>query len=143
MAIDDHNVCEFPGREIVPQIRVARPTDQLQAVVAFYRDGLGFPVIGQFSGHGGYDGVMLGVPGRPFHLEFTQHAHGSPCPAPTTDNLLVLYVPDSASFESFRDRLTRYGAIPVRPENPYWEDKSLTYEDPDGWRVVLCRVTGV
>jgi len=27
--------------------------------------------------------------------------------------------------------------LPVKPENPYWEDKSKTYEDPDKWRIVL------
>jgi hypothetical protein len=28
------------------------------------------------------------------------------------------------------------GHDPVEPENPYWRD-DLTFEDPDGWRVVL------
>jgi hypothetical protein len=26
---------------------------------------------------------------------------------------------------------------PVEPENPYWTGTSHTFEDPDGWRVVL------
>jgi hypothetical protein len=25
----------------------------------------------------------------------------------------------------------------IEPENPYWNGKSQTFEDPDGWRVVL------
>jgi hypothetical protein len=36
-------------------------------------------------------------------------------------------------------RLHDQGHAPVEPENPYWEDKSLTFEDPDGWRVVIYR----
>ena len=32
------------------------------------------------------------------------------------------------------------GILPVEPENPYWKDKSETYEDPDGWRVILLMV---
>ncbi|MFW5692189.1 MAG: VOC family protein, partial [Chloroflexota bacterium] len=44
------------------RVRVARPTDQLAAVVAFYRDGLGLPVIAHFDDHAGYDGVILGMP---------------------------------------------------------------------------------
>lgn len=75
----------------IQQIRVARPTDQLDELLRFYRDGLQFPLIGSFQDHAGYDGVMLGMPDGSVHLEFTQHQNGSPCPAPTEDNLLVLY----------------------------------------------------
>ncbi|MCA9890680.1 MAG: VOC family protein, partial [Anaerolineae bacterium] len=60
------------------RVRVARPTDQLEKVVAFYRDGLGLSVIGHFEDHAGYDGVMLGMPDANYHLEFTQHVDGSP-----------------------------------------------------------------
>ena len=34
--------------------------------------------------------------------------------------------------------MSSLGYSPVPPENPYWTDrKALTYEDPDGWRVVI------
>lgn len=59
----------------VAQLRIARPTARMEAVVRFHRDG-------------------LVLPDRAVHLELTEHEHGSPCPAPTKDNLLVLYVPD-------------------------------------------------
>jgi catechol 2,3-dioxygenase-like lactoylglutathione lyase family enzyme len=119
------------------EIRVARPTDKLPEVLAFYRDGLGLPVIGQFEGHAGYSGVMLGLPGSRCHLEFTHFDLGSPCPAPTKDNLLVLYLPDPQMYEAAVARLKAHGHGPVQPENPYWKDRSVTFEDPDGWRVVL------
>ena len=35
---------------------VARPTDDLDAVVRFYRHGLGFAVVGSFTDHDGFDG---------------------------------------------------------------------------------------
>ncbi|EJN60056.1 hypothetical protein [Halogranum rubrum] len=35
-------------------LRVARPTDNLGAVVSFYRDGLGFDVLASFEGPDGY-----------------------------------------------------------------------------------------
>ena len=41
-------------------LRVARPTDKLVEVVKFYKDGLGFEVLYQFTDHDGFDGVMLG-----------------------------------------------------------------------------------
>lgn len=134
---------DFPGNFHVSQVRIARPTDQLDAVVRFYRDGLGLRVIGSFSNHAGYDGVMLGLPGQAYHLEFTQKASGSPCPAPSEDNLLVLYVKDASERESLCVRLEAIGAKSVEPENPYWLGKSRTFADPDGWRVVICGVTGV
>ena len=40
-------------------LRVVRPTDQMDAVVAFYRDGLGFPELTRFSDHDGFDGAIL------------------------------------------------------------------------------------
>lgn len=122
----------------VTHVRVARPTDQLDEVVAFYRDGLGLPELLRFMNHAGYDGVLLGLPGRAYHLEFTRHSGGSPCPAPSADNLLVLYIPDASQLAALCARLASHHYTPVAPANPYWLDRSVTFSDPDGWRVVLC-----
>jgi catechol 2,3-dioxygenase-like lactoylglutathione lyase family enzyme len=119
------------------QIRIARPTDKLDQVVAFYRDALGLSIIGHFEGHAGYSGVMLGIPGAQFHLEFTHADASSPCPAPSKDNLLVFYLPNAESYLSALQRMTQYRHSPTEPENPYWKAKGKTFEDPDGWRVVL------
>lgn len=132
----------WPEHLPVVQVRVARPTDRLEEVVKFYRDALGLEQIGSFEGHAGYDGVMLGLPGREYHLEFTRHAEGSPCPAPSKDNLLVLYVEDRAALEKILERLKGLGHRPVEPENPYWAARGFTFEDPDGWRVVLMNTPG-
>lgn len=140
MSDDGETKLRLPDGVSVAQVRIARPTDRLDEVVRFYRDGLGLPVLGSFRDHAGYDGVMLGLPDRTYHLEFTRHRDGSPCPAPSRDNLLVLYIPDETHLERIRARLEALGCRPVEPENPYWRDKSVTFEDPDGWRVVLCRV---
>ena len=127
----------------VTQVRIARPTHQLERVVAFYRDDLGLVEITRFADHDGYSGVILGLPNRRYHLEFTQHEAGSPCPAPSRDNLLVLYLPDRNALQMLRERLEQRGHPTVPPENPYWLDKSVTFADPDGWRVVLCSEAGV
>jgi catechol 2,3-dioxygenase-like lactoylglutathione lyase family enzyme len=119
------------------QFRIARPTDRLDEVVRFYRDGLGLPVLGGFTGHAGYDGVMLGLPDARHHLEFTRHAGGSPGPAPSAEHLLVLYFDDRAARDAVVERLADMGHHAVPPENPYWLDKAVTIPDPDGWRVVL------
>lgn len=134
---------EWPEHLPVVQVRVARPTDRLAEVVRFYRDGLGLQVIGHFEGHDGYDGVMLGLPGREYHLEFTQHEEGSPCPAPSRDNLLVFYMPDKAAVDRVVERFGAMGHHPVSPENPYWARNGVTIADPDGWRIVLQNTSGI
>jgi hypothetical protein len=53
-------------------LRVARPTDRLDEVVRFYRDGLGLVELGSFTDHEGFDGVMLGHPGQAYHIDFTR-----------------------------------------------------------------------
>jgi hypothetical protein len=128
----------WPTPLSVRQVRVARPTDRLDAVTRFYHDALGLPELFQFEDHAGYSGVMLGLPGPGYHLEFTSHVDGSPCPAPTRDNLLVLYFDTPAAQQLVVDRMARFGFPSVEPENPYWSENSgITIEDPDGWRVVL------
>ncbi len=108
------------------------------ALRCFYRDGLGLPELDRVAGHAGYPGVMLGLPGLRYHLEFTQHDHGSPDPAPSRDNLLVLYFGDLSQVGHIGRRLAALGHLPVEAENPYWtENGAVTVEDPDGWRVVL------
>ena len=129
---------------IAAQVRIARPTDQLEAVVAFSRDALGLRELGRFEGHAGYAGVLLGLPGREYHLEFTTHAAGSPGRAPSDDNLLVLYVGDDAGRDVIAAGLRAAGHESVDAANPYWAATgALTFEDPDGWRVVLVPNDGV
>ncbi|PJK17297.1 hypothetical protein CQS04_07905 [Chryseomicrobium excrementi] len=127
----------------VVQVRMARPTDQLDKVKEFYVDGFGLEVVEHFENHQGYDGLMIGLPGKGYHLEFTQHVDGSPCPAPTHDNLLVFYMPDEKQIELIVNRLEEMGYPVVEPENPYWAERGKTIEDPDGWRIVLMNTNGI
>ena len=119
-------------------LRVARATDNLEKIVRFYRDGLGFELLGSFENHAGFEGVMLGHAGAGYHLEFT-HRHGAERVgrAPTEENLLVFYLPDRAEWRQAVDRLMVAGCPRVTGANPYWEQHGATFEDPDGYRVVL------
>ncbi|KQL40046.1 hypothetical protein AN960_08795 [Bacillus sp. FJAT-25509] len=125
------------------QFRIARPTNQLAEISKFYGEGLGLKKVGSFQNHNGYDGIMFGLPDVEYHLEFTQHIDGSPCPAPTKDNLLVFYIPHKAEINLVKNRLNNMGYIDVEPENPYWLGKGTTFEDPDGWRIVLMNTEGL
>jgi catechol 2,3-dioxygenase-like lactoylglutathione lyase family enzyme len=118
-------------------LRVARPTDDLDALVRFYRDGLGFAVLAAFRDHAGFDGVMLGHPGAAYHLEFTRHAGHPAGRAPDGDHLLAFYLPDEAAWRAAVARLEQAGYRPVAAVNSYWDQRGRTFEDPDGYRVVL------
>ena len=56
------------------QIRVARPTRDLERVSAFYRDAVGLRVLSSFADHEGYSGVILGIPDAAHQLELVRHA---------------------------------------------------------------------
>ena len=133
----------WPEGVPVTQVRYARPTNALEPVLRFYRDCLGLTELYRFEDHAGYDGVMLGLPGTSYHLEFTQHADidGS---ITTKENLLVLYVGTPESLVPVVERFEAGGFHPVEAENPYWTlHGAVTFEDPDGWRLVLVPEPGL
>ncbi len=103
-------------------LRVVRPTEHLDEVVRFYADGVGLLRLGSFEDHDGFDGVMLGVPGAAYHLEFTRkrgyHAAGR---SPTHDNLLVFYLPNGQEWQEAVNRMIAAGYEPVPSFNPYWD----------------------
>jgi hypothetical protein len=117
--------------------RIARPVTDLSRVEAMYRDGLGLLRLGQFHDHEGFDGVMLGEPGATYHFEFT-HCRSRPIkPTPTSEDLLVFYVPEREGWVSRCEAMEAVGFKEVASANPYWEKRGRTFEDPDGYRVVI------
>ena len=118
-------------------LRVARPTDDLEALLPFYRDGLGLNVLYRFEDHDGFDGVMIGGAEAPYHFEFTRARGHRAGKAPTRDHLLVFYIPDMEVWRSAVARMRGAGFEPVASFNPYWDRQGHTFEDPDGYRVVL------
>ena len=118
-------------------LRIARPTDHLPEILRFYCDGLGFQVLSSFQDHDGFDGVMLGHPVAPYHLEFTRQ-HGQVAgPTPSKENLLVFYLPDPLVWQQSIARMEQAGFEAVKSHNPYWDRRGKTFEDADGYRVVL------
>jgi catechol 2,3-dioxygenase-like lactoylglutathione lyase family enzyme len=121
----------------LPTLRVARPTDDTERLLRFYGAGLGLDVLYRFEDHDGFDGVMLGSAGAPYHFEFTRSRSHTAGRAPTKDNLLVFYMPERDVWHAAVQRLRAAGFEPVRSLNPYWDKNGVTFEDPDGYRVVL------
>ena len=120
-------------------LRVARPTDHLSELIHFYCDGLGLEKLAEFQNHAGFDGLMLGHAsrGQHYHLEFTTQPGHPVGRAPTHENLLVFYLPDIAEWTQAVERMMAHGYVPVSSVNPYSEVRGKTFEDPDGYRVVL------
>lgn len=133
---------EWPAHLPCVQVRVSRPTSQMERVIAFYRDGLGLAIIFSYVDDQDYDGVMFGLPGRDYHLEVTQHKGDGPCPQPSPDTLLVFYIPTTADRDHLVARLGALGYHPVAPRNPYWAPNGVTIPDPDGWHIVLMDTHG-
>ncbi|KAK9445266.1 Glyoxalase/bleomycin resistance protein/dioxygenase [Metarhizium brunneum] len=99
-------------------LRVARPTDNMDALLPFYRDGLGFEVLLRFRDHEGFDGVVLGHANAAYHLEFTSKTGHAAGRAPTRDNLLVFYLPDSEAYGAAVSSMEGSGFSPVGQLQP-------------------------
>jgi catechol 2,3-dioxygenase-like lactoylglutathione lyase family enzyme len=121
------------------QLRVARPVTDLVESVAMYTRGLGLEVLGSFEDHDGFDGVMLGIRGESVHFEFTFCRAHPLRPTPTNEDLLVFYLPEVEAWERRCHSLLACGFREVPSFNPYWARNGRTFEDRDGYRLVIQR----
>ena len=124
-------------------MRLARPVSDLALSVAAYQRGLGLQELGRFENHEGFDGVMLGQPGSDVHFEFTVCRSHPVRPTPTPEDLWVFYQPDATVWQATCDALLRAEFGEVVSFNPYWGRHGRTFEDRDGYRVVIQRAAWV
>lgn len=118
-------------------LRIARPVSDLARSRDLYCSGLGLRVVGGFEDHDGFDGVMVGEPGATYHFEFTRCRHHPVTPTPTVEDLAVLYLSSEAEWREACERMSAAGFRQVASFNPYWEKSGRTFEDHDGYRIVL------
>ncbi len=120
------------------RFRSARPTDRLPALRRFYVDGLGLAVLAEWTDHEGFDGLVVGDAQAGWQAEFI-HEHAHPAPAsPGPEHLLVFYVADRTALAERASTLQAAGHAAVQPNNPYWSRCGVTFEDPDGYAVVIA-----
>jgi catechol 2,3-dioxygenase-like lactoylglutathione lyase family enzyme len=122
---------------MAPHLRIARPVSDLERSVDMYCHGLGWRVLASFENHAGFDGVMVGDSDGGYHFEFTQCRVHPVKPAPTSEDLAVLYIQDTGDWIVACARMIKVGFTEVEPFNPYWKTRGKTFEDPDGYRFVL------
>nr|WP_232450385.1 VOC family protein [Burkholderia ubonensis] len=118
-------------------LRIARPVSHLAATERMSCDAFGLAVLARFQDHDGFDGVMLGREGMDYHFEFTHCRTHPVAPTPTPEDLIVFYLPDGETWKAACDRATAHGFVRVTALNPYWEASGQTFEDLDGYRIVL------
>jgi catechol 2,3-dioxygenase-like lactoylglutathione lyase family enzyme len=122
-------------------MRVARPTADLDRIRSFYEHVVGLPVLWSFVDHDGFDGAIFGLPDERAQLEIVRSPHGD-VPAPTNEDVLVLYQSDTSAADDLVARLRRAGAVEVSDDptlNPYWpRHGARTFSDPDGYRVIVA-----
>lgn len=122
-------------------VRIARPSRDIAVAEHFYVHGLGLQVLHRAAASGPeeHDLVMLGWPQATWHLELLGGANLSVRPAPTPEDLLVIYLsgPVEASLVT---RLERAGGRRVS-QGAYWDRWGVTVQDPDGYRLALSSRT--
>jgi hypothetical protein len=125
------------------KLRIARPTDNLEKITQMYISGLGFKLLGSFENHSGFSGAILGHENHLYHLEFTHHIGHKVGRARTQDNLLVFYVPNESEWLSLCRSLEGAAFEKVSSYNPYWDLNGSTFEDLDGYRIVVQKSSWV
>ncbi|MFG3705609.1 VOC family protein [Micromonospora sp. NPDC047670] len=125
------------SRTLDPHVRIARPSRDLAAAERFWVGGLGLDVLWRSTadGSGEHDLLMVGLPGAGWHLELVGGERLAADPAPTADDLLVLYL-DGPVADELVQELERAGGTRVSA-GPYWDRWGVTVADPDGYRLVL------
>lgn len=118
-------------------LRVARPTDQLDDIVEMYRRGLDLEIVGSFRDHDGYDGVILAGPNPSWEIEFTREKGLAAPRCSSPEHLLVIYEADGVVWGSRCEAMITAGFVALASANPYWDERGRTFEDPEGYRVVI------
>ncbi|MCB0825106.1 MAG: VOC family protein [Armatimonadetes bacterium] len=122
---------------MIQHFRVARPVSNLERSAEMYCLGLNWMRLGGFEQHEGFSGVMVGDPEGSYHLELVTCEHHPISPSPTVEDLLVFYVPDRNDWEECCERMILVGFIEIEPFNPYWKRGGRTFQDHDGYGLVL------
>ena len=116
-------------------VRFARTSRHYEDTIAFYRDLVGLPVVGEFTASFGEDGTIFGLPDTTVQLEIVR-AHDDATVG--TFDQLVLYLDNTAAVQHATVRLDATGLTPIEP-HAYWAaNGAVVYHDPDGRDVVFA-----
>ncbi|MDV7103410.1 glyoxalase [Vibrio sp. TH_r3] len=118
-------------------LRVARMTDNLVEISDMYKKALGFDVLSEYKDEDGFDAIVLGHKNHSYHLEFTTKPESSDKDFQVADTYMVFYMPDTREWEWVCRSMIEAGFKYVEARNPYWKRVGKTYEDIEGYRIVI------
>ena len=124
----------------VPKLRLSRQTKDIELLLPFYRDGLGFEVLDRSENVDGMDTVLLGHKDRPYQFEFSQVRGDEIAPrAPSSEHYRVFCIEEEEHWSSRLSAMFQAGVPQVTPPIQYVNGKwpCVAYEDAGGYRVVL------
>jgi GNAT superfamily N-acetyltransferase len=117
-------------------LRWARASGRYDDTIAFYRDAVGLPVIGQFTDSFGEDGTIFGLPDSTSQLEIVR-AHRDD-DHPGSFDQLIFYLDDEDAVSTATAPLLEHGFLANQVRHPYWAaNRAVTFHDPDGRSVVF------
>lgn len=123
-------------------LRVARHTNDLERIVDFYVNILGFELLGDFQNHNNYDGVFIGKSGLYWHFEFTK-SHEEANHTFDPDDVIVLYPKSILEYDELISRLIHNNISILIANNPFWNENGKMFLDPDGYRIVLSPLKAI
>jgi hypothetical protein len=131
------NVLQRANANMKQQLRIARPVTDVGHTAGMYCRGLALRVLSSFKDHDDFDGIMVGLPEADYHLEFTRSRRHPITPSPTPEDPLVFYYRSHEEWRLACERMDAAGFKAVGSFNPYWSARGRSYQDADGYRVVL------
>ncbi|WP_264550982.1 VOC family protein [Flavobacterium sp. N2038] len=123
-------------------LRVARHTNNLEAIENFYVDVLGFEQLGGFQNHNNYDGLFIGKSGLDWHFEFTQSDSKAKLNFDEED-VIVLYPKTISDYNDLINKLIHHNISTITAINPFWNENGKMILDPDGYRIVISPLKAV
>ncbi len=121
------------------KLRVARHTDDLEKIKAFYIDILEFELLGSFENHDNYDGIFIGKSDLHWHFEFTK-SNKKAKHIFDEDDILVLYPVSILEYNKLISNLLNNNISTINSKNPYWDVNGKMFLDPDGYRIVISNL---
>lgn len=128
----------WPIRLAPGALRFARASAHYEQAVAYYRDLVGLPVIGEFVGSFDTDGTIFGLPDSAVQLEIVR-GHRREAGEGDGSDQLVLYLDGAAAVDEATATLRAAGLLPDPQPHAYWAaNGAVTFRDPDDRAVIFA-----
>jgi GNAT superfamily N-acetyltransferase len=127
---------KWPSHVRPGALRWVRASGRYDETIAFYRDLVGLPIVGEFADSFGEDGTIFGLPDTAVQMEIVRT--DEPVSAGRFDQV-VLYLANAEAVERATAPLRAAGVAPVDNPHPYWAaNGALVFPDPDGRTVCFA-----